>query len=595
MWWLFLALLFALPVVSAELIIHEILYNPLGDDNNREFVEVFHNEASNLSSFIIADTASNDTLQTLQYLPGQFSLIVEEGFDFSSITNASVYSAGSTIGNGLSNDGETLTLYDPDGNLLASATYSNTLANGNGFSLEVVDGVWLESLLHNGTPGMANSAGIPAISPIPNVSNNSNATNASNPNKQDCTIHLSVQTDKLVYLNEEQVKILFDVTDESMPYSIEYWVEDLRGIIVKEKRNTSNTNAKYFTPEITESDKALQAKGKLYSECNNAGRREAESIFTVLNNATQIKNSTSFIVIKEILLEENSTAFGKQFEILLEIYKGDTRKSVVEVFVVNQDKQKVSDVSKFSAREKFTVYEISLPMQMKQGCNEGQHTLLAKGLDGIQEMPIFVEKGENCERTEKSEAVKEKQEEMEKPDTSPSLLRLVEGPSQAMVGKPFSVVVAIENPSDEARNFIVWSYIYRGSKSYSGEREGNKQETRVEAKSREEVELWNTVKDAKDGIYKIKVRALQERRKTPLEITNDISLSRPEELQEEEIPALQKAGEAEQENQVKVIPLEPVTGSIVLESKTNKLKRHMLLILLGLCFLTIVVLVMREK
>ncbi|RLE38659.1 hypothetical protein DRJ17_03300 [Candidatus Woesearchaeota archaeon] len=130
------------------------MYNPIGRDNNKEFIEI--KNTINLTGFIISDSSSNDTLVPLQFVDSIYALIVEEGFDYSDL-NCSIYSAGSTIGNGLSNSGDILRLYGNNNTLISIARYNSTLANGNGHSLEFINNSWQESQKLNGSPCLENS------------------------------------------------------------------------------------------------------------------------------------------------------------------------------------------------------------------------------------------------------------------------------------------------------------------------------------------------------------------------------------------------------------------------------------------------------
>ena len=148
---LLLALALALPLVGA-VHVNEIMYNPPGSDNNKEFVEVFGTD--DLSRYTIGDLASNDSLEMLKFVPGNLSLFVEEGFNHTDI-NCSVYSVGATIGNSLNNGGDTIFLY-LDNTLIDFVGYDGSLANDNGYSIELVDGEWQESCKQGGSPGLEN-------------------------------------------------------------------------------------------------------------------------------------------------------------------------------------------------------------------------------------------------------------------------------------------------------------------------------------------------------------------------------------------------------------------------------------------------------
>ncbi len=134
------------------------MYDPQGNDNNREFVEIYTTTFLNLSGYIVGDAVSNDTLLAVSHSPGSFSLIVEEGFNATGI-NASIYSVGPTIGNNLNNDKDTVNFYFPNGTLIDTMNYNSSMGgSSNNRSLERnASGSFTESLIVNGTPGQRNS------------------------------------------------------------------------------------------------------------------------------------------------------------------------------------------------------------------------------------------------------------------------------------------------------------------------------------------------------------------------------------------------------------------------------------------------------
>ena len=152
---LFLILLVSVSLVKADIRINEIMYNPEGNDNNKEFVEIFYHSFTNLSDYVIGDGKSNDSLTLLQYFNNSYALIVEEAFNYDNI-NASVYSVGTTIGNNLGNTEDAVMLF-LNNSLIDKVEYSDDKADGNGYSLEYYDNEWYESVELNGTPGKENS------------------------------------------------------------------------------------------------------------------------------------------------------------------------------------------------------------------------------------------------------------------------------------------------------------------------------------------------------------------------------------------------------------------------------------------------------
>ncbi len=145
----------ALENISESMIrITEIMYNPIGSDNNREFIEIYLGKNISLENYTIADSSSSDSLHILSHGKGHessYALIVEDGFDYSNMECA-VYGAGPTIGNSLNNNKDEIRLYNKEGKLVAFASYNNSLANGNGKTIEIFNSKAYESNNAGGSP-----------------------------------------------------------------------------------------------------------------------------------------------------------------------------------------------------------------------------------------------------------------------------------------------------------------------------------------------------------------------------------------------------------------------------------------------------------
>src|SRR4030043_1298666 len=447
-----LAALIILPCVWG-IRINEVMYNPPGDDNNQEFVEIIGTPT--LSGFSIGDLSSNDSLELVNFISGNFSLIVEEGFNHSGI-NCSVYSAGTTIGNNLNNEADAIFLFY-NGELVDFAGYDSSLANNNGYSLELVNNFWKESCKLGGSPGRENCAGATLNESLENESinqtiknsinetnvlnktvNNQTANNTQEENSTSaenesfssniCFVKLSLSTDKDVYDNGESVKIINFITkdsvsNDSIDYIIEYWVEDLFGSEAKKRTNTTNTNTKTFTPSIDEADKVFIVRNKLvFVGCNNSNPElENQKMIAFRNPDANIENSEeesnpeSSIYIDDVELPATrDLMFGEDFNVELSIHKGDTSKSVISVYA-EKDEKKVSETTKFYLNRKDSDYNISIIVFLKPNCEEkyedGTYSLVAEGLGERDEIEITIEgsKEGSCEEeTAKQSTAKEK-------------------------------------------------------------------------------------------------------------------------------------------------------------------------------------------
>ena len=140
------------PNSLAFLQINEIMYNPDGYDNNKEYLEL--RTDLNLTGFIVQDISSEDILELVKYFPSNYSLIVEEGFNHTNI-NTTIYSVGTTIGDDLNNPEDIIIIKNGTEILDAIHYFSEWGANGNKNSLCLINNNWQEC---PATPGIENLA-----------------------------------------------------------------------------------------------------------------------------------------------------------------------------------------------------------------------------------------------------------------------------------------------------------------------------------------------------------------------------------------------------------------------------------------------------
>lgn len=338
-----------------------------------------------------------------------------------------------------------------------------------------------------------------------------------------CNISLNIGTWKNLYFNEPTVFYL-NLNNETFPFIIEYWVEDLFNNIVKKPINTTNTNKKSFSPKLNEPDKAFLIKANLvFIACNdsNKGDNYAEKLFVVKGEEPE---KESRIEIDELYLNKNNEIeFGKSLKAKLNIYKGDSTKNVIKIWAENQKGNKIStETSKLTITKKFSENIITVPVQLKLNCDskldEGRHYLVVDGL-GIKTKKEFLIKGNLdslCpEETKSSNKITSE-------TNSKFSYEIISIPLTTENNKEFITKVLI-TAKDETK-LKIWGYVYRGSKCYSGEREDNLKEILISSNENKTVELENKIIDAEPGDYKFKVKLLLEGQKTEKEITEDIEV-----------------------------------------------------------------------
>ncbi|MFH1009755.1 MAG: lamin tail domain-containing protein [bacterium] len=177
------SLLFGGGTSPAQVVLTEIMFNPYGNENADEFIEIYNTDsvAINLSRWMISDGTSEDSLRPLEQglflAPGQFGLILDPGyFTYESDTYDGMIPGSAlvlTISNntfgdrGLSNSvAETVSLINASGHTVSQYTY--TLDNEEGYSDEKIvpwggdtTTNWANARRLKGSPGAWNTVSPP--------------------------------------------------------------------------------------------------------------------------------------------------------------------------------------------------------------------------------------------------------------------------------------------------------------------------------------------------------------------------------------------------------------------------------------------------
>src|SRR3989338_8284399 len=150
--------------ISHGIVINEIMADPIADETLNEWVELYNDENKyiNVSGWIIGDDKDNDTIEGGLYnkegaviVAFGYAIITDDATRVYNNFNVSsdavrLYVDDGAIGNGLSNDGEAIYLYDNNRNLIDSKTYNKTTED---LSWAYINGTLYKS---NPTPGFAN-------------------------------------------------------------------------------------------------------------------------------------------------------------------------------------------------------------------------------------------------------------------------------------------------------------------------------------------------------------------------------------------------------------------------------------------------------
>lgn len=489
------------------------MYNPEGFDNNKEFIEIFSDGNINLTGFIIEDSGSSDVLELLNYYNSPYVLIVEEGFNYTGI-DAPIYSAGAAIGNNLNNDEDLIIIRDSNNTILdVLHYYSEWGANDDGNSLCKIDNLWQEC---SATPGFDNSY--------------STQTN-------NCDWTVLVVLNRTVFEDPEfQIRVLKLKGDGKANLTVDKWIEDSKGNIEKtyspwNARDVLNykTSSKY-SPALAKGDAYFIKANITDVSCEDTNiSNNLVSAMIFISDEEQSTNPNSSINITEV--SPGSVEFGDIVKVNMNIYRGDTLKYAVYSWIEN-DEDKVSEKITMHFKDRFTNYFLTVPIQIKPNCNDGYddgaYKVVVEGLDQRATSEFDIE-GINNDLCEK---VDEDDESFSISSRRSYGYELISVPLEINIDEEFKSILQFSNEGDESLSFDAWSYVYRGSKCYSGEREDNIKTVLVPARDSINVELTNNVVEADPGDYKLKIKIKPEHLINPKEITKDIRLIKSEKTQE---------------------------------------------------------------
>ncbi len=412
-----------------------------------------------------------------------------------------------------------------------------------------------------------------------------------------CNVSITVYSNQTIYNLGNTIKFYNLLNNDSYPYIIEYWAEDLFGTIVKNKINTTNQNQKTWTPNFDEEDRAYLIKTRIaWLACNDSNTTDnSDELLVALRGQIIQPVTVSSIAIEEV---DNQTQFGDVSYAKVRIYKGDTSAYAITA-EISQGSSSVSEETKFYAYTKYTNYSVKLPILTDDNCDgklpDGSYTITVSGLGKSDSSQIrLYGSADYCGASSSSSSTSGSSNSSKSKFT----YKLTSYPEKITSGKEFTSKVEIES-DDKDHELEIYSYVYRGSKSYSGERDANRQKVLLDADSSVVVELKNTAYVSEEGNYSFKVKIRKDDLKTEKEITVPLYVDVDEKLvkeakQEVELKAA-KEKEAKDEkpadwyfNRVD----EPVT---VFLSPSYKAKRATIYSLLGLFVLLNIAIIVIKK
>jgi len=552
--------------VALALQISEIMYDPEGGDAGREWIEIYNNDTDgyNLTGWKLNTDNTNHTLNvppekggqgTMNVTPGEYIVIAQNASLF--LTN---YSFNGTVIDSswsdlLNSGNETIWIWNIT-NVLDNITYYPIAQEGNSTCL--INGSFFECIP---TPGAENSLGQTFITPSePNQTSNQtqNQTNAA----YECDMSAEIKTGSDIYPSNEAINFDIFLNDTicsnatvSHNVTVDYFIEDIFGNIAKPLLNTtrelvcsSTINNRQWTPSDVVGSEVYYIKGSIIDPgCNetDTANNNATKILIVKGNATEQIRSSS-IGIKSIDTgSDGKIKYGETANIEIEVYKGDTSKYAIDIWVQNSSGNKLSDVSTIHTNSKFTSYTFKVPVQMKSNCDsafsDGTYSVVAEGLGTNDTESIVIEgvssstcktitissgsssggssSGGSGGSTTTSTAQNTQQYEII------NYTLLVE------IDKEFSTTVKINNNFTKAKNFTVYSYVFKGNNPVSlgldsnntwrATYTANSQKITLNALKSVTTALTNKIENGTElGVYSLRVRIKADEKEN--DITREI-------------------------------------------------------------------------
>ena len=391
--------------IFADVQINEIMADPSCSESYCEYVELYNNGTNsiNITGWKISDNTDEDFFEGNSndiIVPGNsFALVVDSdsrvysNFDVGNVTW--IYVDDSAIGSGLSNSGETLTLKDENNNSIYSVSYPST-TDGKSYSL--INGSWSET---EASPGKDN---IENVSFSPDYSTVSISEFMPDPEGEDDATMTNGEWVELYNSGNQDLDLLgFSLYDnsgsdadvvvtntttngDSVVKSKNYLVVYTNGVsgflnnngYEKIKLHDINNN---LIDEVTYegSDVGVSwslAEGKWLKTTPSLGSGN-------LDNKTSLKSELRIDEVYD--LGDGKAEWGDIIRVEFFVYKGNTEKYTVWIWIEDSEGDRITKKSKFSVYDKFQNYTFTYPVGLPDNCesdfSDGNGKIIVEGLD----------------------------------------------------------------------------------------------------------------------------------------------------------------------------------------------------------------------
>jgi len=391
------------------------MYNLEGNDANREWLELYNNgeEEINLTDWKFYENNQNHRLTLTQgnnmsLLPQEHLVIVKdtETFlqDYENYTGKILDSSWVS----LDNNGELLIIKNSGDNTFDSIIdiiyyYSQQGADGNGMSLCKINNLWQEC---TPTPGHENSNQVDytKLKITEFLSDPIGNDNAPMPNGEWVELYNSgdipLELENLgLYDNIGNEPDIFISNSNTLSGTIinaeDYLVVYMNG----RSRFLNNDGFEkiqlfYENILLDEVSYSGSTEGLSWSNVNNIWIKTIPTPSEV-NYIEEPDYSSHLIIDKVYIGKDDKAKFGDSLRVRITIYKGDTSKYNLDLYLVDENNKQVSKRSEINIEDKFTNYTLIVPIQIEPNCKgkyyNGTYKIILKGLDEKDTKEIEIE------------------------------------------------------------------------------------------------------------------------------------------------------------------------------------------------------------
>lgn len=188
-----------------------------------------------------------------------------------------------------------------------------------------------------------------------------------------CNISLSLETEKYNYKNGDMIKIYNKLSNKSYDFIIDYWIEDEKGNIVKEKISTTNTNPKQFTPKFTDNTTLIIKNNLTSLACPNTNNNTYNEV-RVFVEAKKDPNS-NFTIEKIYLNRSKKIGIGNNLTASISAYSGNNTNYTITSLIENlTNETNYTLIGEFN----YSVFNITTPIPYDCNLKTNNYTFIVK-------------------------------------------------------------------------------------------------------------------------------------------------------------------------------------------------------------------------